>query len=79
MNAKLVACILLLAITFFTSCKKDELINGNKPQIANAGADQTITLPKDSVLLNGSTTIPLGNSIFYYPLSRKIAYLQVCA
>lgn len=35
----------------------------NKPPIANAGPDQTITLPQNSVTLNGSGSDPDGNVI----------------
>jgi hypothetical protein len=45
---------------FFISCKKETscegCINGNKPPIAIAGPDQVITLPTDSVLLDGSAS-----------------------
>lgn len=52
---------LLVAVGFIVfSCKKEYscegCINGNLPPIANAGPDQIITLPKDSVLLDGSAS-----------------------
>lgn len=67
---KFTACTFLLGITFITSCKKDVSCEGcagnNKPPIANAGADQTITLPKDSVMLDGSaSTDPDGTLTSY--------------
>jgi N-acetylneuraminic acid mutarotase len=50
----------ILAGGILISCKKekscDGCINGNKPPIANAGPDQVITLPTDSILLDGSSS-----------------------
>ena len=44
----------------FVSCKKEtaceECINGSKPPIAIAGPDQGITLPTDSISLDGSAS-----------------------
>jgi hypothetical protein len=67
---KFAVCTLLFVIVIFISCKKElscENCRGiNQPPIANAGADQTITLPKDSVLLNGSaSTDPDGTIVSY--------------
>jgi len=60
--------LLILGLIFY-SCKKERscegcqtnqptqpTTNANKPPIAVAGPDQTITLPTDSVLLNGSAS-----------------------
>jgi len=48
------------AILIFYSCKKEysceNCAGKNKPPIANAGPDHVITLPTDSVLLNGSNS-----------------------
>lgn len=81
----------LIAGLLFYSCKKEgscescetnqpiqPTTNTNKPPIAIAGPDQTITLPTDSILLNGSDsydpdgrittfqwTIISGPSLFY--------------
>jgi hypothetical protein len=48
---KLIACAFLLVMILFISCRKELSCKGckdsNKPPIANAGADQIITLPKD--------------------------------
>jgi hypothetical protein len=45
---------------FFTSCKKETSCEGcnenNKPPITIAGPDQVITLPTDSILLDGSAS-----------------------
>lgn len=64
-----VTLILLIAGLFFCSCKKETSCEGcntnqpaqpttnvNKPPIAVAGPDQTINLPTDSILLNGSAS-----------------------
>ena len=57
---KFAACILFAGLIFFFSCKKEYscegCIGGNKPPIANAGPDQTILLPTDSVTLDGSSS-----------------------
>jgi len=52
--------IALAGIFLFLSCKKEKSCEGckenNKPPIAIAGPDQVITLPTDSVLLDGSSS-----------------------
>jgi hypothetical protein len=56
---KFVACILITGIVIFISCKKEhscENCKDNKPPTAIAGPDQVITLPTDSVLLDGSSS-----------------------
>src|SRR6187431_1161764 len=49
--------ILILVTICFPTCKKEHscenCINGNQPPIAIAGPDQLITLPTDSILLDG--------------------------
>lgn len=69
---------MLLAIIIFSGlyCKKEasceNCIDGNKPPIANAGANQLLTLPTDSVLLDGSSSRdPDGNISFH--LWKKIS------
>lgn len=65
--------IFFLAIVFameiFLSCQKKFLCpdcDVNKPPLANAGLDQKITLPQDSVLLDGTaSTDPDGKIISY--------------
>ncbi|MEO5581337.1 MAG: PKD domain-containing protein [Saprospiraceae bacterium] len=51
--------VLLPCITILLSCKKDIVALGelNKPPKANAGPDQTIILPKDSISLDGSASV----------------------
>jgi hypothetical protein len=54
----LTAYALLIWMITFISCQKElECYDCNQPPVANAGADQKITLPKDSVVLNGSASV----------------------
>src|SRR5678809_1429808 len=52
--------LLITSVTIFLSCKKDHSCEGcnkgNKPPIAMAGPDQVITLPTDSISLDGSAS-----------------------
>ena len=54
---KFTAFVLLTGVLFHLSCKKEYSCEGcrgdNKSPIANAGPDQVITLPTDSVSLDG--------------------------
>jgi hypothetical protein len=60
-------CILLTGLVLFIAYKKEYSceggINGNKLPIANAGPDQVITLPTDSVLLDGRKSIDPDEAI----------------
>lgn len=55
-------CIFLVALMLIFSCKKEQPCEGfsdnknNKPPIALAGPDQMITLPTDSVSLDGGSS-----------------------
>ncbi len=72
---QLTTCTLLLGIVIFISFKKVSVTTApaaNQALIAKAGPYQTISSPKDSVLLNGRTAIALGNSIFLLPTFTKI-------
>ena len=80
---KFTICLFSILIINFISCKKEfsceGCIDGNKPPIANAGADQTITLPKDSAMLDGSASNDPDGTITSYkwakiagPLSSNI-------
>jgi hypothetical protein len=60
------AFILLTGLLFNISCQKElscENCKGNKPPIANAGPNQVITLPTDSVSLDGSSSSDPDGSI----------------
>ncbi len=71
----------------FISCRKELSCegckDGNKPPIANAGTDQTITLPKDSAQLDGSGSADADGTITTYkwikiagPVSSNISKLD---
>jgi hypothetical protein len=72
-RAKTFAALLSGALTVFlcfAACKREFSCEGcennNLPPIAKAGVDQTIVLPKDSVLLDGSASAdPDGNIASY--------------
>src|SRR6187401_2573700 len=57
---KISSFILLVAVAIHISCKKEtsceDCAEKNKPPIAKAGLDQVITLPTDSVSLDGRTS-----------------------
>ncbi len=62
--------IFIVTVIQIASCKKVETapltLVANKPPIANAGADQTIVLQKDSVLLDGTTSSDADGTIATY-------------
>jgi N-acetylneuraminic acid mutarotase len=63
---KIATCLILILVVQSISCKKEIFFydgQENKPPIANAGADQIITLPKDSVLLDGSLSSDPDGSV----------------
>ena len=86
---KFAACILLMGAISFASCKKEKRDTvvvppspsiTNKPPIAKSGFDRVITLPKDSVTLDGSGSTDPDSNITSYtwikisgPLSFNIA------
>jgi hypothetical protein len=43
-------------VVIFFSCQKEPKWNINNPPIAKAGPDQVITLPTDSILLDGKSS-----------------------
>ena len=53
-------CVLFICVVIFISCKKEKSCEGcgegNTPPMAFAGPDQVITLPTDSVTLDGSAS-----------------------
>ena len=57
---KFTAFVLLTGVLFYISCKKElpceNCTDINKPPISNAGPDQVITLPTDSVSLDGTAS-----------------------
>ena len=67
---KILACIFLIGYFFLSSCQKEVSCEGcfgdDVPPIANAGKDQFIVLPKDSVLLDGSASKDPDGSIVSY-------------
>lgn len=70
---QLLLYILLLGAIGFLSCEKDhEVINTrtNKPPVAHAGPDRMITLPKDSVVLDGKASYDPDGSIAKYHWSK---------
>lgn len=69
----------LLAVFFFTSCKKElscenckeaNSMGINNAPVANAGPDQTITLPANSITLNGSSSTDPDNNITNYAWTK---------
>ena len=76
---KFAAYIFLSWIVIFTSCKKEYSCetcgvnpsgSTNKPPIANAGPDQTIMLPMDSVSLDGSASSDPDGTISSFQWSK---------
>jgi hypothetical protein len=67
---KIVSFILLAGVLLYLSCKKEYSCEGcrddNKPPIANAGPDQVITLPTDSVSLDGNASSDPDGAISSY-------------
>lgn len=67
----------IIAAGIFISCKKEkEVVSNppppavNKPPVANAGPDQTITLPSNTVTLNGSGSSDPDNNISVYQWTK---------
>jgi hypothetical protein len=64
----------LFAILLFISCKRELSCEGcagnNKPPTSNAGVDQKITLPKDSVILDGGGSIDPDGTITFYKWAK---------
>lgn len=80
---KISSFILLIVVLIHVSCKKEIPCGGcaekNRPPIAVAGPDQVITLPIDSVSLDGRSSSDPDGSISNYlwtkisgPVSSKI-------
>jgi hypothetical protein len=66
--------LISIPICMLLSCKKeyscDNCRDGNRPPFSKAGADQTITLPKDSVKLDGSASTDPDGSITNYKWTK---------
>jgi hypothetical protein len=68
--SKLGAIILLVLVLVHSSCKKEKTVTTSSqviklPPIADAGSDQTILLPVDSVALVGQGIDPDGSVVSY--------------
>ena len=65
---KFTTCVVLLVMIIAISCKKETHVK--MPPVANAGTDQTITLPKDSVMLDGSASTDPDGTITSYKWTK---------
>lgn len=67
---KFTVFIFLPGCILFTSCKKvpDQVItpSSNRPPVADAGLDKIVTLPKDSIVLDGSNSFDRDGIIISY-------------
>jgi hypothetical protein len=72
---KLAACILLMVSMSITSCKKNDPVISPSTFIANAGINQIITLPTDSVTLNGSASTGAISSYQWTKISGPVSFL----
>ena len=75
MNPSLkISFYILITIYVFFSCKKEPSDEGNrvtnKPPVANAGTDIFITLPVDSIILDGSASYDPDGTVSTYNWSR---------
>jgi hypothetical protein len=68
-KSKLSYFFIVVISFFFTACQKENvienIISGNKVPVVNAGLNQTITLPVDSVTLTGSASDSDGFIVAY--------------
>lgn len=74
---KIAAFILLTGAVFFVACKKENPVSSvvappfvNHPPVANAGADQTITLPTNTANLDGAGSTDPDNNIANYSWTK---------
>ena len=71
---KLITCLLITVILFLNSCKKESscerCIGNNRPPVACTGANRTITLPTDTVTLDGSCSTDPDNNISSYQWTK---------
>jgi hypothetical protein len=64
------AFIILIGAASLASCKKTEQPVLNKPPVVHAGADLSITLPTDSVKLDGNASFDIDGKIISYYWSK---------
>ncbi len=63
--------VVFSTVLFFISCKKTSVTpQTNKPPLANAGPDQKITLPANSVNLDGTNSTDPDNNITSYAWTK---------
>jgi len=68
--------IFIISVIQITSCQKEAAQaitpapSGNKPPVANAGSDQTITLPINALTLDGSKSTDPDNNITSYAWTK---------
>ena len=70
---KLRLLVIFIGLTFSISCKKEKSCSdceSNKPPVANAGPNQAITLPTDSVSLNGGASYDPDGTISEWNWSK---------
>jgi N-acetylneuraminic acid mutarotase len=66
-----IALIITAVCAVIISCKKDtEELRYNKSPVASAGPDRTLTLPKDSVVLNGTASYDPDGIIAKYQWTK---------
>ena len=74
MRKKVFVLLIPSIVAVFTSCKKElsceGCMIGNKPPVANAGRDTMITLPFDSIKLNGNGSYDPDGSITEWQWTR---------
>ena len=74
----LLLVIIAISLAVNTGCKKEKppqeqpgaAFQFNRPPVANAGADQTITLPTNTITLNGNGSTDPDNNITGYAWSK---------
>ena len=72
LTLKTLGCLLsgFWVIIYFTACRKENVTRPNEPPVANAGPDITITLPTNTVVLNGEGSSDLDNNIASYEWTK---------
>ena len=79
---KAIVFAIVIGVLIFISCKKEysceNCIGGNQAPIAIAGPDQVITLPTDSISLNGSNSSDPDGIISLYQYTKFQVLLFYC-